>query len=92
MDEYEDGWTTVLFDNEDQFQAFRTVGREVIGFNTHSSGFTDSGQRYLSYAPEGERREPDPEPDWKALWDRKVAADERRFWDSYFADHDEGVL
>ena len=31
-------------------------------------------------------------PDHSADWDRRVAADERRFWDGYFADHDEGVL
>jgi hypothetical protein len=39
---------------------------------------------------EGER--PEPEPDWEALWDSKVAHDERRFWESYLAEHDEGVL
>lgn len=49
----DDGWTIVLFDNEDQFQAFRTVGRDVIGFNTHASGYTVNGQRYIQYSPIG---------------------------------------
>lgn len=53
-----DGWLIVLFDNEDQFQAFRTVGRAVIGFNTHSSGFTAHGQRMITFSQDRGNGEP----------------------------------
>jgi hypothetical protein len=46
----DDDWLIVLFDNEDQFQAFRTVGRAMIGFNTHASGFTLHGQRMIEFS------------------------------------------